>query len=107
MKRRFVECAVLLGIVMSVMFLAQTQDGLGHSKNMHDPQFDVDSSGNEVGQGNGNDPRGKSFHYSNGSVIGYVWGKGWQYRGGLLNGATEEQTNDPNDTGHQKTKSIK
>ena len=30
MKRRFVECAVLLGIVMSVMFLAQTQNGISH-----------------------------------------------------------------------------
>ena len=32
MKRRFVECAVLLGIVMSVMLLAQTQDVIGHDK---------------------------------------------------------------------------
>ena len=30
MKRRFVECAVLLGIVMSVMFLTRTQEGIGH-----------------------------------------------------------------------------
>ncbi len=31
MKRQFVECAVLLGIVMSVMFLAQTQDVVSHT----------------------------------------------------------------------------
>lgn len=30
MKRRFLECAVLLGIMMSVMFLAQTQEGVSH-----------------------------------------------------------------------------
>jgi len=100
MKRRFFECALLLGIVMSVMFLAQTPDGIGHSANMHDPQFDVDSSGNEVAQGEGDDPRGRSFWNSDGSVIGYAWGEGWQYEGGLINGATEDQTNDPNNPGH-------
>ncbi len=100
MKRRFVECAILLGVVMSVMFLAQTQDGLGHSKNMHDPVFDVDSTGNEVEKGNGNDPRGRRFMNTDGSVVGTVTGEGWYYRGGLLNGATEAQTNDPNHPGH-------
>ena len=101
MKRKFFECAILLGIVMSVMFLAQTQDGIGHSANDHDPVFHVDGSGNEVAFGQGNDPRGRSFwKSSDGSYIGYVWSEGWQYEGGLLNGSTEDQTNDPTNTGH-------
>ena len=100
MKRRFVECAILLAVVISVVYMAQTQNGYGHSVNMHDPIFDINSNGNEVAQGEGSDPRGQSFHESNGSVIGYVWGKGWHYFGGLLNGATEAQTKNPNDPGH-------
>ena len=30
MKRKIVECAVLLGVIMSVVFLAQTQEGVSH-----------------------------------------------------------------------------
>ncbi len=103
MKRKFFECAILLGIVMSVMFLAQTQDGIGHSANMHDPVIHVDGSGNEVAFGQGNDPRGRSFwKCSNGANIGNMWSEGWQYEGGLLNGATEDQTNDPTNSGHPR-----
>ncbi len=103
MKVKLIHMAMLLFFVMSVMFLAQTQDGIGHSANMHDPVFHVDGSGNEVAFGQGNDPRGRSFwKCSDGSYIGYMWSEGWQYEGGLLNGATEDQTNDPNNTGHPR-----
>ena len=62
MKRRFVECAVLLGIVMSVMFLAKTQDGIGHSTCEHKPVFYVDKDGDEVGDDSSEyDPRGLFF----------------------------------------------
>lgn len=101
MKVKLIHMAMLLFFVMSVMFLAQTQDGIGHSANEHDPVFHVDGNGNEVAFGQGNDPRGLSFgKSSDGSVIGELWSEGWQYGGGLLNGATEEQTNDPTKAGH-------
>ncbi len=108
MKRRFAECAVLLGIIMSVMLLAQTQDGLGHSKNMHDPLFYLGSDGKSIGDDeSGADPRGLDFSVTNGTTClsngcnhAHTWGEGWYYRGGLLNGANEDQTNDPTNIGH-------
>lgn len=78
MKRRFVECVVLLGIVMSVMFLAQTQDGIGHDKppghtgsHTHDPSIRVDWNGNRV-QSGGEDPRDNT----------YIGGDGWLWSHG-------------------------
>ena len=78
MKRRFVECAVLLGIVMSVMLLAQTQDVIGHDKapghtgsHTHDPSIRVDWNGYPA-QSGGEDPRGNL----------YVGGSGWLWSQG-------------------------
>ncbi len=111
MKRRFVECAILLGIVMSVMLFAQTQDGLGHSACMHLPVFYVDSAGCNIGDGSGDDPRGLDFQTMGGyefqTMGGYEYshshistGHGWYYQGGLLNLADQEATNNPSSINH-------
>ncbi len=90
MKRRFFECALLLGIVMSVMFLAQTPDGIGHDKSneengpphkppghTHNSSTNVDSDGNPVTSG-GCDPRGN--HYSGDCGIGSEHATAWGFR---------------------------
>ena len=101
MKRKFLECAVLLGVVMSVVFLAQTQDGLGHSKNSHDPAFHVDSAGISTGYDrNHDDPRELSFQDSGTCGPGHNWGEGWYYKGGELNGVSMAATNDPDHRDH-------
>ena len=97
MKRRFFECAILLGVVMSVMFLAQTPDGIGHNRedpntgaphkppgHTHNPAAKVDSKGKPVSTG-GQDPRGK--HYSGNDGIGTENASAWgiRYYPGLYN----------------------
>lgn len=96
MKRKFFECALLLGVVMSVMFLAQTQDGIGHNEidpkteepheppgHTHRPSIRVDTvTGDPVMQG-GVDPRGKHFSGTCGNTEdGYQTAWGFKYGGG-------------------------
>ena len=101
MKRRFVECAILLGIVMSVMFLAQTQDGIGHDKasghtdspHTHDPSFRVNSDGTLASSG-GCDPRGNLYSGVCGAFYNeYVASWGFRYYGGKYT----TNTNNPAD----------
>ncbi len=81
MKRRFFECAILLGVVMSVMFLAQTPDGIGHNRedpntgaphkppgHTHNSAAKVDSKGKPVSTG-GQDPRGNIIVVMTGSEL--------------------------------------
>ncbi len=92
MKRRFVECAVLLGIVMSVMFLAQTKEVIGHDEanhkppgHNHNPSVRVDSvTGAPVTTG-GVDPRDKHFSGTCGNTAdGAQSAWGFRYGGGTF-----------------------
>ena len=102
MKRKFFECAILLGIVMSVMFLAQTPDGIGHDDpydpndensppphkpvgHTHRPSIRVDAgTGNPVSTG-GVDPRKQHFSGrcgETGDRVQSAWG--FRYGGGTF-----------------------
>lgn len=45
MKFKLIQFGTLLVIVMSIVYMAQTQDGYGHDASDHEPQFYVNSSG--------------------------------------------------------------
>lgn len=108
MKRRFFECALLLGIVMSVMFLAQTPDGIGHNEidpeteeaheppgHTHDPSTNVDPNTGEPVTTGGEDPRGN--HYSGicgNTEDGYQHAWGFRYGGGTYSTSTTGPDND-------------
>ncbi|RKU17163.1 hypothetical protein C6501_04480 [Candidatus Poribacteria bacterium] len=88
MKRRFFECALLLGIVMSVMFLAQTPDGIGHDaseghkdeSHTHNPSTNVDPETGEPVTSGGCDPRGNHYSGKNGNIWnGYQHAWGFRY----------------------------
>lgn len=102
MKRKVFECTILLGIVMSVMFLSQTPDGIGHNRidpetekphkpvgHNHKPSIWVDAvtgkpvDTEDVGTDKGIDPREEHFSGTNGNTEdGYQTAWGFRYSGG-------------------------
>ena len=72
-------------IVMTIVVLAPSYDGFGHSANQHLPDFYIDDNGKRPPSAS-KDPRWKSFNEitcgSNGSK--YVEAKAWYFKPGIL-----------------------
>ena len=96
MKFKLVQFAILLALVMSVIYMAQTPNGYGHSADQHDPQFYVDDEGEDAGteeeiglsEEKYNDPR-KDRDYDDSSGNGTESASSWDlryYASGVING---------------------
>ncbi len=110
MKVKLIHMAMLMFFVMSVVFLAQVQEGIGHSKpydpnvensppphkppgHTHKPSIKVDSNGNPVTSG-GCDPRGNLYSGTCGNAReGYLTAWGIRYWGGKYSPSPGDEDN--------------
>ena len=115
MKIKLIQMVILMFLVMSVVFLAQTQNGYGgpivdaqgkpivHDPGTHDPEFYIDACGYRKVSGTG-EPRDRYF---NAPICGtdgdeYVSEKGWYYRGsGELSGTHNINPKNPKQPSEQ------